>query len=300
MINRLRTKLNKRWFDWQARAIYDTPPIRCAAGSRLVVLTQLHHPDLTMYMVAAKSFARWVKPGRFVIVDDGLTDADRTMLQRHFESVSFIRSRDASSPNCPRGACWERLLSIADLNADEYVVQLDADTITLNRPDAVLDCLHRGVSFTLGTAGGDRIVSTQETSRIAAPWQGSHVQVVAEQRIAQLPPDIGTHYVHGCAGFAGFQPGAIDRVRVEQVSQAFESLVGSSKWAEWGSEQVTSNFLIANTPGAVILPPTAYPFWQPGIDIQAARLVHFFGTHRFEGGAYIQSARATCRAQVAN
>lgn len=300
MLYRFRTTLNKRWFDWQARAIYDTAPVRCAPDSPLVILTQLHHPDVTMYMVAAKSFARWVKPGLFVIVDDGLTDADRGTLQRHFERISFIRSTDASSPNCPRGSCWERLLSIADLNTDHYVVQLDADTITLNRPDLVIDCLERGVSFTLGTEGGDRVVSTQETSRIAAPWEGDHVQVVAEQRMAQLPPGIGTQYVHGCAGFAGFQPGAIERTRVEQVSRAFESLVGPAKWAEWGSEQVTSNFLVANTPEAVILPPTTYPFWQPGIDIRRAGLVHFFGTHRFEGGAYVDSARATCRAQMAS
>lgn len=300
MLFRLRSQLRKRWFDWHARAIYKTATVRCDSSSPLVVLSQLHHPDVTMYMVAAKSFARWVQPSRFVIVDDGLTEADRATLRRHFDHISFIPSRDASSTNCPRGACWERLLSIADLNAEHYVVQLDADTITLNRPDLVLDCLARGVSFTLGTHDGEHIVSTQEMSRVAAAWTWDHVQVVAEQRMHQLPPEMGTQYVHGCAGFAGFQPGAITRTRVEQVSQAFEALVGMPKWAEWGSEQVTSNFLVANTPGAVVLPPVTYPFWQPGIDIGQAGLVHFFGTHRFEGGAYVASAKVTGRALAAN
>jgi hypothetical protein len=292
MFYKLRTRLNKRYFDWRARGIFDTPPVRCRQGSSLVVLTQLHHPDLTMYMAAAKSFCRFVQPGRFVIVDDGLTASDRATLQRHFENLSFVPSRQLASPECPTGGCWERLLGIAELNAQHYVVQLDADTITLSRPDEVISCIERNTSFTLGTTGGQAVISTAEASRIASGWPGEHVQVLAEQALAQLPPELGTRYVHGCAGFAGFHAGCIDRARVESVSAAMARVVAPTKWAEWGSEQVVSNYLVANSAGATILPPRTYPFWKPGVDVDIVRLVHFFGTHRFEGGRYNAIAAA--------
>jgi len=295
MFSGLRSKLNKRWFNWQARGIYQTAPVSGDPASPLVVLSQLHHPDVTMYLVAVKSFCRFVRPGRFVIVDDGLTADDRALLQRHFSPLSFVSSRAVSSEDCPKGGCWERLLTISDLNASHYVIQLDADTITVRRPDEVIECIQSGVSFTLGTPGGRRIVPTAETSRIAAGWTGQHVQVVAEQAAHRLPPELGGSYVHGCAGFAGFRPGSIDRRRVEQMSAAFSALVTPQKWREWGSEQVTSNFLVANTAGAVVLSPDTYPFWQPGVDAGSARLVHFFGPHRFSGGMYVRCAREVAR-----
>jgi hypothetical protein len=114
-----------------------------------------------------------------------------------------------------------------------------------------------------------------------------------------MPPTLGELYVHGCAGFAGFHPGSIDRHRVEQVSSAFSALVTPQKWREWGSEQVTSNFLVANSPGAVVLAPESYPFWQRGVKTDTARLMHFFGTHRFSGGMYVRCARNVSRVMSA-
>lgn len=290
MFYRLRTQLNKRWFDWRARGIRATPAVRCDTGSRVIVLTQLHHPDVTMFMVAAKSFCRHLRPGGFVIVDDGLTPEDRALLSSHFENLRFVRTSEARGQVCPAGGCWERLLSIADLNDKHYVIQLDADTLTLARPDEVLACVEAGTSFTLGTTGGQHIIDTAEASRIAAGWRGQHVQVVAEQALSRLPATLGTRYVHGCAGFAGFAPGTMDRRRVEAVSAAMAAVVPPAKWAEWGSEQVTSNFIVANTPGAVVLPPRRYPFWQQGVPLEDVRVVHFFGTHRFEAGRYVAAA----------
>jgi len=264
--------------------------VRRDPASPVVVLTMLHHPDVTMFVVAAKSFCRFLRPGRFVVADDGLLESDRELLRQHFEGMEFVPTSQTRSPRTPRGGCWERLLTVADLNRQHYVIQLDADTVTLNRPDEVLDCVAANHSFTLGTEGGQRIISCDEASRIASGWQGDHVQVVSEQALTRLPPEIGTLYVHGCAGFAGFRPGSISRERVEEVSEAMACVVPPAKWAQWGSEQVTSNFLVANTPQAVVLPPSTYPFWMPGVDTHSARLVHFFGTHRFQGGRYVASA----------
>lgn len=290
MLYNLRTKLNKQWFNLRARGILDTPAVKRDPSSPVVVLTMLHHPDVMMYLVAAKSFCRFLRPGRFVVADDGLQDSDRALLRTHFEGIEFLPTSQSRSDRTPRGGCWERLLTIADLNDRHYVIQLDADTVTVNRPDEVLDCVLQSRSFTLGTQGGSAIISCREASQIASGWQGSHVQVLAEQALVKLPAALGTQYVHGCAGFAGFRPGSITRGRVEEVSEAFARCVAPAKWAEWGSEQVTSNFLVANTPNAVVLPPSIYPFWAPGVRTDTARLIHFFGTHRFEGGKYRHSA----------
>lgn len=286
MFYRLNVKLHKKWFDFHARKIFHSPAVRAARGSNVLLLSQLHHPDLTMYMAAAKSFCRFLQPGQFVIVDDGLTDNDRNILSRHFEGMQFIRSIDVACQDTPRGSCWERLLSIADLNDNHYVIQLDADTLTMRRPDEVIECIQQGVSFTLGTRGWNEIISTDEASKVALGWEGDHVQVLAEQALSQLPSTFGRNYVHGCAGFAGFHQNCIDRQQIGAFSVAMTKLLGAAKWNEWGSEQVTSNFLVANSARAKILHSDSYPFWNSGLDVDQAKLIHFFGTHRFEGGQY--------------
>lgn len=107
----------------------------------------------------------------------------------------------------------------------------------------------------------------------------------------KLPEGFGRHYVRGCSGFAGFAPSSITIEDIQSFSSAMENLLGPAKWSEWGSEQVTSNYLVANQPGANILPIDTYPFWKNGKNISNARLIHFFGTHRFESGQYIKSAK---------
>lgn len=291
MFTSLRIRLPKKWFDLNARPILHTAPIKCDGGRNLVFLSQLHHPDVLMYLVAAKSFARFIQPREFVIVDDGLLARDRDLLQRHFERIRFLSSRSVDAGVCPRGGCWERLLSISDINGSDYVVQLDADTVTLNEPTEVIEHIDAGRSFTLGTPGGESIVSTEETSRIASTWTSSHVQVLSERAMVDLPRHLGDRYVHGCAGFTGFRPGSLPRIKIDEFSGEMSKLLGTAKWSEWGSEQVTSNFLVANDPGAAVLPIDRYPFWKAGKDISSAALVHFFGTHRFEEGRYIKSAK---------
>ena len=88
----------------------------------------------------------------------------------------------------------------------------------------------------------------------------------------------------GCSGFAGFPsgPGKIELMR--DLSAQMQQLVGD-KWRDWGSEQVMSNLLVANQPGARVLPHPDYTDcekMQPG----RTRFVHFIGTCRFRGMQY--------------
>lgn len=299
MLERLRNaweniqrRFGKAWLDFRCRDIRKTAPLTCNPASNVVIVSQIYHPDVTMYLLAAKSFARHVQPKKFVLVDDGLTAQDRELLQYHLTKVEFVPRRSIDTEGLPVGGCWERLLTLAQQNQDHFAIQLDSDTLTLGIPEEVLACIDNGRTFTLGTRTGRAPVPLVEASRFARTHTGNHVQTVAEIKLGDYAPaDSGLRYVRGCAGFAGFAPGQLDKAKIRDFSLRMETLCGKSKWNEWGSEQVTSNFFAANAPHSLVLPVEAYPFWAPDIDINTAKFVHFFGTFRFTGGMYARKGR---------
>lgn len=292
MLNSIYSRVKKKWFHFSAKGILNTGQIKCDPNSNVLILSQLYPPDLIMYLLAAKSFSRFLRPREFVIIDDKLSQKDRGLLLAHFERIRFVPITDISSTNCPRGGTWERLLSIAKLSAEHYVIQLDADTLTLSSPDEVLQCVNENRSFTLGTSSGKEITTLCHASAFASQHTSEHVQIQAELALKQYPQSEELSYVRGCSGFAGFAVGYLNTSKVEAFSSNMISLLGAKKWAEWGSEQVTSNFLVANAPGAMILPVESYPFWAPGIDSGSAKLMHFVGTHRYHAGKYAHLARS--------
>lgn len=291
----LTNRFNKSWLNLHGRRILDSPSVRCDPTSNLLILTQTYHPDLYMYLLAAKSFARFVQPRGFVVVDDGLTARDKTLLEYHLGEVSFVPTANVDRGPCPLGGTWERLLTIARLTAERYVIQLDADTLTLSEPDEVIECIRNNRPFTLGTKTGMEIVSAHQAHNHALQARNDHVQSHAEQALTSLRNSETLKYVRGCSGFAGFPLGGDIESLIHGFSTQMEHLLGTAKWREWGSEQVTSNFTISNLPGAIVLSPTRYPFWKPGVDTSQSALVHFFGTYRFSEGMYVRQAREVCR-----
>lgn len=295
MIERIKRILDRAWFNFRCAGIYRTPPVKCDPDSKVLVLSLLYHPDMTMYMLAAKSLARFLKPKGFVIVDDGLRESDRRTLMQHFESIRFVPSSSMRRDTCPAGGCWERLLALSLENEAHYVVQLDADTLTLARPAEVLGCIAEGRAFTLGTLSGTQLASLDEASAYAHSPPSEHVQNHAERALGRYPEKEKYKYVRGCAGFAGFPAGQLTLSQIDAFAETMERLVGKAKWREWGSEQVTSNFMVANAPNSVVLPVDRYPFWKPGMDLSRAVLLHFFGTFRFMEGMYARLARGIIR-----
>lgn len=288
MLNKIKRKLDRAWFNFRCAGIYKTPPVKCDSSSNVLIVSQLHHPDLTMYMLAAKSFARYVKPQGFVIVDDGLDAEDKRILSAHFECIQFIPRADMNSNNCPTGGCWERFLTLAKKNKSHYVIQLDSDTLTFAEPTEVIQSIATGRSFTLGTNSGKHFVTLHEASQRAHADYDEHVQNHAERALGDYPDTANLRYVRGCAGFTGFAPGKLSISGIEKFSLQMQQLVGAQKWHEWGSEQVASNFMVSNVEDSIVLPVDRYPFWKPGLDISQAALIHFFGTFRFIGGMYVR------------
>lgn len=293
MFYRQKNQWQRWWFDKRARGVLDAPPVRLDEGGALAVLSQLQHKDLIMYLAAVKSFARHLPPAEVHVVDDGsLTTEDRELLARHIPGVHFHPMADCRQAGLPQGGCWERLTAIARLSRDRYVIQLDADTLTLDRIDEVRAAVRSGHAFSIGTWDGQVLESADERARAAQSRLGAakpHIQLLAEAQFDRLERAGSLRYVRGCAGFSGFAPGEGKLELMGELSDQMRSLIGD-RWLEWGSEQVMSNLVVANQPGAIVLPHPEYADCEkmrPG----RTRFIHFIGTCRFAGGVYADMIR---------
>lgn len=294
-------KLREGQFLREARGILDTPPLR-AADDGVILFSMIGTKVLLPYLVAVKSLHAQVQRGRVVILDDGsLTDADKAVLAHHLDSPHVIPIASVQTGPCPRGGTWERLLTILDLRRDAYVIQLDSDTVTLGPVPEITDAIAAARSFTLRGGTDAEILPLDEVSARARATAGSgrvHVQSAIEQAMEAMaiPGQAALRYARGCSGFAGFAPAVTGRELAEAFSAEAERLIGRQRWEEWGSEQVTSNFVIANDPGALLLPYDRYMnYWNEPI-ADGTGFVHFVGTFRYHGGAYAAAARAVIAA----
>lgn len=288
-------RLRRASQQWRARPdfarILKTPPL-AGSDDGAIAFSQLQHKDVLGYLVAAKSFAHSTGYGRFVVLDDGtLTAEDRALLRRHLPRIDFRTMSEVYYGNLPVGGTWERLITICDLAERDFVVQLDADTVTCGPLDEVTACVARGHSFTLMAGHTAAILPVARIAELANTiHRGHHVQLVAEGMLDRLDPAIATRYGCGCSGFAGFAPDPQRRAALERFSARMEELLGS-RWREWGTEQVSSNFLIARDPNGVLLPYRRYRNFGGEPLTDAAVFVHFFGTFRYNGGTYRRLAR---------
>jgi hypothetical protein len=269
--------------------ILDTAPLAIRPAP-VKILSMVCHRDVILYLVAAKSFYRRLGQGSFVLIDDGsLTAADRAIFAAHLGGPQIVPIADVSTHGCPRGGTWERLIRILELARDDYVIQLDADTLTVGALADVRACVAANRSFTLGTNAGRDFVGAWDAAKSAQTKPGNHLQDVAERAMDRLRDARSLRYVRGCSGFAGF---AKEGVRLELVRDfsAQMAVLLNERWTEWGSEQVTSNFAVANSANAMVLPYPAYGGF--GDDPGGLEFLHFIGSVRYDDGLYTRLSRA--------
>lgn len=276
------------WHARVARAVVETPPLM-PRDDGVVLFSMVGTRAVLPYLVAVKSLARSLKRGRVAILDDGsLTPADRALLAHHLGDPLVIPIGRVDTGPCPRGGTWERLLTILDLRRDDYVIQLDSDTITMGPVPEVAAAIDAGRSFTLRGEASAELMDVGSFVATLPPDLSRHIQCAIEQAIDRTGI---TRYVRGCSGFAGFAPSLDGRAIAEAFSTAAEAIVGRARWAEWGTEQVTSNVVVANSANPLLLPYDRYMnFWNDGLPADPG-LVHFVGTCRFDGIAYIDATR---------
>ena len=287
MFYNLKKRINTNIFNYFVRDIVNTPKVICDDNSGFVLLSQLCSRDLYMYLAALKSFTAYLKPYQVVIVGDRLTDKDEEILVGQIPNLKIIKASEVNTTDFPQGGTWERLLTIIDASQHHFVIQLDADTLTLADLFEIKECVIQNRSFTLGTALGQKVITFQEASDLmVANKLSEHIQVQAELALGQVDLTGELRYVRGCSGFAGFAKGSCNRQQLKEITGAIEKIIGKSKWYEWGSEQVASNILIANSNSPTVLPIAKYNYFKPGIDISKYSFLHFIGEYRFCAGTY--------------
>jgi len=289
MFFRLRDAAHRIRFSLATRNILSTPPLALEPGPA-EVLSLVRHADVPMYLLAIKSFYRRLGRGAVsVLADVDLGPEDRALIRRHVPGVRFSEIRDVPLGGCQSGGCWERLLHVADRTDDTYVIQLDSDVLTFGDISEILACVAQNRSFALG-ADGARVVPLLTAAEETPAYR--HVINDACRAFTRMPGAEGLRYlVHGSAGLSGFARQGTPRARVEQFHHTMMGLLGDT-WREWGSEQVASNFAVANAPEAMALPWPKYANHIPGQPVEAAECLHFFGTYRFHGGLFLKRAVA--------
>lgn len=293
MMYQLKNTLARSLFDRRTRGIFGTPPVRLDPSAQFGLLSQIRHADLTMYLLAVKSFTRRLSPASIHIVDDGtLTAADRAILERHVPGHVLLPARDFRREDCPVGGTWERLIAISTLVGTRYVIQLDADTLALDDLPEVARCVSENRSFAIGTWDNQEVETMRERREVALKHlQGPrpHIQLLAESRLDALDNFDAMQYIRGCSGFSGFARASFDTEKLCALSRQMQAATGE-RWSEWGTEQFMSNVLVANSQSPVVLPHPKYCDCTRYVEGQAA-FVHFIGTCRFSRGRYARAAR---------
>ncbi len=87
--------------------------------------------------------------------------------------------------------------------------------------------------------------------------QVDHIQALAEVNMENVGLPNENLYVRGCAGFTGFPTNDMMSSQLIDFSSKMTKRLGE-RWADWGSEQVASNYLVANAHDTEVLPFPQY------------------------------------------
>lgn len=303
VVGRLQRSRGERAFEKTAKAILDTPPLRMQGDNPLFV-SMLPRRDLLPYLLAIKSVYAGVGQGRVAVINERgvvdrntLTDDDLRVLRHHVPGLEIIDFCAISTGSCPVGGTWERLVKIIELSRDSYVIQVDADTLTSLPIPEVVECCRANRSFILGTGSGRAVRPAPETASMVQGWIKTYgwtdpgICVSAEAALDRLPDAARRSYVHASSGFGGFARGAFSLDALEWFSLQMTELVGQKMWHEkWGSEQIGSNYTLANAPDAVVLPFPKYATFEPHLVPGEYAFLHFIGEYRYNGGVYRKRA----------
>lgn len=289
VIKRVKTDYFRKRYLATAKEIVSTPP--ALPGSMdFTLLSMVHQRDVFSYLVAAKSFIQFANPKRIVVVcDPSIGEADKAILLQQIPHLVLRHADEFTHADVPRGGTWERLYAISGYCAEDYVVQLDADTITCQKNSAVLNCISSKIGFSIGEIPNQKIQDFAETSRIGKEIidmnlrNPPHIQASCEAIMAELGLPNEMRYVRGCAGFTGFPCDPLMRQKLINFSSVMTEKFGA-RWKEWGTEQVTSNYLVASCPGTVVLPFPDY--CTPDVETESTVFLHFIGPMRFINNRY--------------
>jgi hypothetical protein len=299
MLYRWRIRRKTARFNQLTREILNTKPLSVTEGP-WTIASMVANDDVQMYLLALKSFYARIGRGKIVAIIDGdMPNQLRYVLQQHIHGIELQVLEDIETGPCQRGGTWERLVYLLERSHQEYVIQLDADVLTIGPLDEVCACIASNRAFTMGTSDGLRTLPVAEASAYAEGIDSDHIQILAERALSKLPGSADLRYVRGSSGFAGFARGGFGRRKIEEFHVKMARLLGD-RFCEWGTEQVASNFAIANTADPVVLPYPDYAIFGPRLDASKARLLHFIGSYRFDDDTYARLGRQVVDSMLQN
>jgi hypothetical protein len=290
VIQRLKRDYFRSQYQKTIRDVLNTAPLQ-RGDLPFMLLSMVHQRDVHSYLVAVKSFAHFLNPERIVVVCDPTIDNDdRALLKRHVPHIELRDAREFTHADIPRGGCWERLFAISEFTRETYVVQLDADTLTVQAIPEVLEGIRQGTGFVLGEMPDQPVLTLPATRENALPWLGpnAHIQALAEVEMVNVGLPQQACYIRGCAGFTGFPRSAGMRDMMIDYSRRMKAKLGDD-WSRWGTEQVTSNYLVSNAPGTKPLPFPKYG--TPDSATGETAFFHFIGSLRFINSKYEKTSR---------
>lgn len=298
-VNRVIQRAKRDYFRWNyhrtAYRILKTRPLE-RGNVPFVLLSMVQKRDVSSYLVAVKSFVHFINPTSIVVVcDPSIDQADRAILKRHVPHIELRDAHEFTHPDIPRGGTWERLFAIAGYVESNYVVQLDADTLTMRPVPEVQDAILAGRGFVLAEMPDAPIRSLLATHDNALPWLSEgvpHVQAIAEVEMVNVGLPMDARYIRGCSGFTGFPRSDAMRDVMIDYSRRMTSKLGAD-WKRWGTEQVTSNYLVSNAAGTQPLPFPKYG--TPDHATVDTAFYHFIGSLRFINNKYETASRHAIR-----
>lgn len=285
--NKLNTKYQKWMYEQVVKEVLITPPLQ-PGKLPFIALSMVHQRDVLPYLVAIKSFAKQTSPQRVVIVcDPTIGDEERQIFKQHVPHVELRDAVEFRMSDIPIGGCWERLSAITEYAQTAYTVQLDADTVTTGQINEVVEAIKANKGFVIGEDPDQPLLTLDQAADLSKNWSDKHIQAYAEKRMNKADLSM-TLYVRGCAGFTGFPVDESMREKMLDFSRKMRA-VSQARWSEWGTEQITSNYLVANSSGAKVLPFPAYR--TPEGALKDVRFAHFIGYVRFANSLYRQSTQ---------
>lgn len=292
MLYKWRLQRTRARFDRLTAGILETPPIKLKDAPWTIVsmVSKPSDSDLQMYLLSMKSFYTRLGAGKITaIVDRDMSAKVRSTLEHHFQGIRFFNIEDIDTGPCQRGGTWERLLHLLDCSEKEYVIQIDWDTLAFGADVAeVRRCAENNIPFTLGNRGLP-IAPMSEIAPKSRAEKSNYIGIVAERLFDQYPGAENLKYIQGSSGFTGFAKGGYTRAQMEEFDRNMRGMLGD-RWLEWGSEQTASNFAIANSPNAIVLPYPKYGNFGPEcfeIGLQNYAFLHFIGTYRFLNSTFL-------------
>lgn len=292
MLSRIVNKFNFKRFDWSTRHVLELPALNTDPGGNFSVLSMLCKRDLFQYLVAIRSLFQYATPKQVIIVNDGsLGSFEIEKIHNACPSANIVPIHNYRVDGLPRGGCWERIVAVSEFSKHEYIVQMDADTLFRGMPIEMIEAIHQNRSFALPTDSGTEVKTAADCIAFAEKRKLDgvfHIQIDAEASLGIMGDVKSVKYIRACAGFAGYAPGTLTIEKLREVSNKYHGLFGE-RWYDWGTEQFTSNFILANDKSLSVLPIEKYD----SVDKFKEQLVfvHFIGCFRFDKGIYIREAK---------